>query len=88
MPADSISAGIPVSALALCFVQLNGEVVRGSIGEGLVGNDLEALGLCLFYELVVNAGGVNVIVLPDDRNLGAELLLCDVLCGCGAWFGP
>ena len=32
----------------------------------------------------MNAGGVNVIVLPDDRNLGAELLLCDVLCGCGA----
>ena len=32
----------------------------------------------------MNAGGVNIIVLPDDRNLGAELLLCDVLCGCGA----
>ena len=67
-----------VSALALCVVQLNGEVVSGSIGEGVVGNDLQALGLCLFYELVVNAGGVNVIVLPDDRNLGTELLLCDV----------
>ena len=32
----------------------------------------------------MNAGGVNVIVLPDDRNLGAELLLCNVLRGCGA----
>ena len=32
----------------------------------------------------MNTGGVNVIVLPDDRNLGAELLLCDVLRGCGA----
>ena len=32
----------------------------------------------------MDAGGVNVIVLPDDSDLGAELLLCDVLCGCGA----
>ena len=32
----------------------------------------------------MNTGGVNVIVLPDDRNLGAELLLCNVLRGCGA----
>ena len=32
----------------------------------------------------MDAGGVNVIVLPDDRDLGAELLLCDVLSGCGA----
>ena len=66
-------------ALALGIVQLYGEIVRGGIGKGHVGNDLEALCLALGNEVVVDTGGVNVVVLPDDSDLGAELLLCDLV---------
>ncbi len=59
-------------------VELHGEVGVVAVGEGGVADDLQTQLLGLGHEGLVDALGVHVVVLPDNGDLGAQLLLRDV----------
>ena len=66
-------------AFRLRIGDLDGEVGVVAIGKGGVAHDLDAELVAGGLEGLVDALGVNVVVLPDDGDLGGEALVGDVL---------
>ena len=63
----------------LGLAQLHGEVGVVVIGEGADGHDLQAHRLGLRLEGVEDAGGVRIAVVVDGGDLGAQVVLLDVV---------
>ena len=68
-------------------VDLGGEVGLGAIGEGLLGDDLQAAGGSLLGERLIQARGVVDVGLIEHGDLLAEVVVGDVVGGSGALRG-
>ena len=68
-------------------VDLGGEVRGGAGSEGLLGDDLQALNVSLSLEGLIQTGGVVDIGLIEHGNLGAQVVVHDVVSGSGALCG-
>ena len=68
-----------VGAGLLGLAQLHGKVGVGVVGEGAGGDDLQADLLGLRLEGVEDAGGIGIAVVIDGGDLGAQLVLLDVV---------
>ena len=76
-----------VGALLLGVGELDGKVIGGVGGEGGVAHDVQTQLLRLGHKLVLDAGGVHIVVLPDDVHVLAQVLLIDILGGGQALVG-
>ena len=73
-----------IRTLCLSVVKLCGEVTVGVIRESSRTYDFKSLGLSLGREFLIDTGRISIAVVVDYRNLGAELLLFNILCGSNA----
>ena len=67
---------------ALCLLKLCGEVCLGICGKRFFCNNFKSLILGFFYEVRLDTGRIYIGTVVDHCNLGCQLVLTDILCGC------
>lgn len=82
MPEYSRSGEEQIRTLCLSVVKLCGEVAVGIIREGGSAYNLKTFFFSLGREFLIDTGRISIAVVVDYRNLGAELLLFNILSGC------
>ena len=70
-----------IRTLCLSVVKLSGEVAVGIIREGGSAYNLKTFFFSLGREFLIDTGRISITVVVDYRNLGAELLLFNILSG-------
>ena len=76
-----------ISTGLLALGNLGGQVGLVISGKCLSGNDLKVLSSSLSLELLIDTGGVGVRGVIDDADLGAELVVGDVVSRSNALVG-